>query len=185
MEKLKFKVIGQEELAQCAEIVSTAHNAVAEANGFEADQSLSPLLERLSEYMDSEKHQLFGAFSGITQVGFYALGELDEETFELKMFSIRPSCQQRGFGQQMLDHALTTILARKGVIVACTIFEGTDWLARWLLKNGFFVEASGTPEGLPHPILLMQKNMIASSAKADSSCDPASCEGCQSSCNKA
>ncbi|WP_036325515.1 GNAT family N-acetyltransferase [Microbispora sp. ATCC PTA-5024] len=75
--------------------------------------------------------------AGDPPVGFALIGEVDGLT-HLEQLAVRPECQGRGIGTQLL-HAVCDAAAAVTAAVTLTTFRDVPWNAPWYARRGFAV----------------------------------------------
>ncbi|UUC45034.1 GNAT family N-acetyltransferase [Flavobacterium cerinum] len=64
-----------------------------------------PYIDMINSYI--HESFLYGIQSGNDYIGVYALYPIDESSVEIKNIAVREDHQQKGFGKQLLQHALS------------------------------------------------------------------------------
>ncbi len=158
LKELMFKQLTKSDLNKSAEIVCTAFNAISSQYGFNPEIDTSRIITKMNDAA-SLGATMIGAFIDGEQIGFVEIDEKDQEVYEVLQLSVLPHYQKAGYGQAILDKVNEVILAKGGVAGVCAIINDNVFLKNWLIKNGFFEEASGKHENFPCAICLMQKDL--------------------------
>lgn len=177
MSNLSFRALTREDITAAAKVISAAFAPVSQRNGLPEDQDLSPLIARLEEAFEQEAEQM-GAWQDEQLVGYFSLTMKDEEIYEISRLCVHPDAQKNGYGQQMLDRAVTEIRRKSGVAAVCAVIVDHSFVLKWLEKNHFHEEVSGNFPGLPCPVCILQRDL-----PMPSGCQPEDCAGCSGGCH--
>lgn len=151
----------ESDLPVCAGLIVAAHNEICEELGFPRNETPDAALERLKDIRFAGG-RIYLAREGEAPVGTFALcrvGE-DEEAYEISMLSVDPARQRQGIGRAMLERALTAVGALGGACAVCALPDGNAAAKALFAESGFWIEASGRPEGLSCDICIMQRDTV-------------------------
>ena len=85
-----------------------------------------------SQLLDS-KYQFLLAERESSVAGFYALEQIAERHYELEALFIEPEHIGKGFGRQLIEHAIETVAARSGEVLR---IQGDPHAERFYLAAG-------------------------------------------------
>lgn len=158
MQDLAFKTLEKGNLERSAEIINSAFAPVSKQFGFQHEEDISQIISRLEENLLFGSIML-GAFLEEEQIGFVEIQAKDEEVYEVTKLSVTPEQQRKGYGQAILNKAQEMIMEKGGVAVVCVVIDDNKDVKDWVLRNGFYEEASGQIPNLPCTVCLLQKDI--------------------------
>lgn len=172
MSALTIRALTREDIPVFAALISASFAPVSALYGLAQDTGLIPLTARLEEGLQTEEQQQFGAWEGDEPQGYFSVEARANAIFEINRLCIRPQAQRKGYGQQLLDHAIAEIRRNGGEAAVCAVIGEDKHVLHWLTRNGFFEEAMGCLPGTSCSVCILQRNLNAKPEAAPDSGRP-------------
>lgn len=155
-----IKRVNKDDLAQCLEVIHRSYET--EATMFGVTKMNCPnhtsfmTLEKLESFFDwgFEMYAIMDEEDSI--VGFFSLSLKEKEIYEVKCFSVLPSCRGNGYGTQMVQYAKDRVQALGGKRLVASIADSGHVDKKWFQDNGFAYSGARIHLHLPFAIGFME-----------------------------
>ncbi len=162
---MMIKDIGKEDIAECARVVRSSFQTVAEELGLTAENApgftaFAATEERLTYQLENENRLMRALYDGGNQmIGYYSLLLLENGACELNNLCVLPKHRHRRFGRALLDDAcgMARRLGRSKIKIG--IVEENAVLRRWYEENGFVHTGTKKFDFFPFTCGYMEKDV--------------------------
>lgn len=137
-----IKKIGEEQLAECVQVIRESFGTVAQELGFAEENAprftaFATTEGRLKWHLNGELRPMYGFFDGDKLVGYYSILLQDAEACELNNLCVLPAYRHKGIGELLLKNAFEEARKLKCSKLNIGIVEENKRLRKWYETFGF------------------------------------------------
>lgn len=129
------------ELPVCADVVRRSFMTVADEFGFTPENAplfvaFAMTAEKLTDQLDEQHRLMYVYICDDRIVGFYSLLMRGEKECELGSLSVLPEYRHRGFGEELVRHAVDVVRSAGCTLMKLSIVEENTVLRKWYERLG-------------------------------------------------
>lgn len=129
------------ELPVCADVVRRSFMTVADEFGFTPENAplfvaFAMTAEKLTDQLDNQHRLMYVYICDDRIVGFYSLLMRGEKECELGSLSVLTEYRHRGFGEELVRHAVDVVRSAGCTLMKLSIVEENTVLRKWYERLG-------------------------------------------------
>lgn len=151
--------IEKDEIETCVQVIRKGFGTVAKE--FNLTQENCPghtsfmKVEKLYKQYD-EGRPMFVYLDNSTIVGYFSLGKVNDESYELDNLAVLPECRHKDYGRKMVDFAKNKVKELGSNKIVIGIIEENTKLKEWYCNLGFIHTGTKKSASVPFTIGFMQ-----------------------------